>query len=414
MINLTITAPRSIQASIELPASKSISARALVLSALSGGNVSIANMARCDDVSLLHQALLHPTSHIDVAGAGTAMRFLTALCALRRGHVTLDGDERMRQRPIGPLVDALRNLGARITYAGTPGYPPLVIDGAPLHGGKVSISGSVSSQFISALLMIAPIIGGLEINITGSITSRPYIDMTLGLMHQWGIDAAWQGSVITVPAGQYAPPPLTVIEADWSASAPWWALQALLPESHITLQGLRPESLQGDARIQAIMQQMGVHGTWQGPNLVLANDGGCNCCCSTFADLNGTPDLAPQLIVMLCLLGRPFRITGLGTLRIKESDRLEALRGELRRLGYVITLEADDAVSWHFERCQAQDHPVIDPHADHRLAMAFAPAAIAFPGLVIKDAEVVTKSYPRFWHHLSASGFTLKEVQLPK
>lgn len=410
-MDIAIRATGRIEAGIELPVSKSVSARALVLNALSGRTGRIMGLAQCDDTRVLQQALLRPDAgSIDVGMAGTAMRFLTAVCALRWGRVRLDGNERMRQRPIGPLVDALRQLGAHIDYAGSEGFPPLLIEGRPLHGGKVSVRGDVSSQFISALLMIGPAVGGLEVEMSGGITSRPYIEMTLGLMHQWGIESQWEGNVISVPAGHYTAPPLTVIEADWSASAPWWALQALLPESRIRLQGLRPESLQGDSRIVAIMEGMGVQGTWQGPELVLSNNGGCNCCCSTYADLNDTPDLAPQLIVMLCLLGRPYRLTGLRTLRMKETDRLEALRQELRKLGYQINIEGDDAVSWHFERCEGMERPVISPHGDHRMAMAFAPAAVAWPGLIIEDAEVVSKSYPEFWQHLREANFKIERI----
>ncbi len=254
--------------------------------------------------------------------------------------------------------------------------------------------------------MIAPTIGGLTIEITGEITSRPYIDMTLQLMHEYGIDATWQSNTTHVPAGEYLPHDYAV-EADWSAAAFWFALQALLPQSSIVLNGLRQQSMQGGARVAEIFASMGINSTWKGEELHLDCSSVAQCCCSTFADLNGTPDLAPTLVVALCLLGRPFRITGLHTLRIKESNRLEALRTELRQLGYDLQIEGNDALQWHFETTEPQATPVINTYTDHRMAMAFALAAVKFPGIVINDTQVVNKSYPLFWQHLEQAGFSI-------
>lgn len=407
-MNYRLTAPQRSNCTIALPASKSISNRLLLIRTLCAKQLRIFNLAECDDTASMQQALTDDSDTIDVGDAGTAMRFLTAYFATRQGRtVTLCGDQRMHHRPIAPLVDALRQLGADIQYAGEEGFPPLRISGKALAGsGRVAMPGRVSSQFISALLMIAPTIGGLTIEITGEITSRPYIDMTLQLMHEYGIDATWQGNAIHVPAGEYLPHDYAV-EADWSAAAFWFALQALLPQSSIVLDGLRQQSLQGDARVAEIFASMGINGTWKGEELHLDCSRVAQCCCSTFADLNGTPDLAPTLVVALCLLGRPFRITGLHTLRIKESDRLEALRTELRKLGYDLQIEGNDALQWHFETVEAQATPVINTHADHRMAMAFALAAVKFPGIVINDAQVVNKSYPLFWQHLEQAGFQI-------
>lgn len=410
-MNYRIIAPRRIEGEIDLPASKSISNRVLLLNALCATPGRLSNLAQCDDTDAVLSALAQSdASEVNIGAAGTAMRFLTAYFATREGReVVIDGTERMRQRPIGVLVDALRQLGADIEYVEAEGYPPLKITGTRLHGGALTVSGSVSSQYITAILLIAPVIGGIALTIEGEIISRPYIDMTLALMARYGVKAEWRENVIHVPAGEYTALDFTV-EADWSAASYWWAMQAIVPQSRITLKGLEPQSLQGDSRIAELMSQMGVMGNWCGRYLDLRSNGGVGCCCSTFADLSGTPDIAQTLVVMLCLMGRPFRITGLRTLRIKETDRLEALRIELRKLGYVVKVEGDDAISWHFETAAAEAAPHISTYHDHRMAMAFAPAAIRFPGLIIDDAQVVSKSYPLFWEHLRQAGFKIEEV----
>ena len=410
-MNYRIIAPRRIEGEIDLPASKSISNRVLLLNALCATPGRLSNLAQCDDTDAVLSALAQPdASEVNIGAAGTAMRFLTAYFATREGReVVIDGTERMRQRPIGVLVDALRQLGADIEYVEAEGYPPLKITGTRLHGGALTVSGSVSSQYITAILLIAPVIGGITLTIEGEIMSRPYIDMTLALMARYGVKAEWRENVIHVPAGEYTALDFTV-EADWSAASYWWAMQAIVPQSRITLKGLEPQSLQGDSRIAELMSQMGVTGNWCGRYLDLRSNGGVGCCCSTFVDLSGTPDIAQTLVVMLCLMGRPFRITGLRTLRIKETDRLEALRTELRKLGYVVKVEGDDAISWHFETTAAEASPHICTYHDHRMAMAFAPAAIRFPGLIIDDAQVVSKSYPLFWEHLRQAGFKIEEV----
>lgn len=410
-MNYSIIAPRRIEGEIDLPASKSISNRVLLLNALCATPGRLSNLAQCDDTDAVLSALAQPdASEVNIGAAGTAMRFLTAYFATREGReVVIDGTERMRQRPIGVLVDALRQLGADIEYVKAEGYPPLKITGTRLHGGALTVSGCVSSQYITAILLIAPVIGGIALTIEGEIMSHPYIDMTLALMARYGVKAEWRENVIHVPAGEYTSFDFTV-EADWSAASYWWAMQAIVPQSRITLKGLEPQSLQGDSRIAELMSQMGVTGNWCGRYLDLRSNGGVGCCCSTFADLSGTPDIAQTLVVMLCLMGRPFRITGLRTLRIKETDRLEALRIELRKLGYVVKVEGDDAISWHFETTAAEASPHICTYHDHRMAMAFAPAAIRFPGLIIDDAQVVSKSYPLFWEHLRQAGFKIEEV----
>ncbi|MBP3738702.1 MAG: 3-phosphoshikimate 1-carboxyvinyltransferase [Muribaculaceae bacterium] len=410
-MNYRITAPQAINATIAVPASKSISARALVINALSSQPATLHGVAVCDDTHALIQGLDANHGTIDVGAAGTAMRFLTAFHAAQPGHdVVLDGCDRMRQRPMQPLLEALRALGAHIACTANDGHAPLHIVGSQLQGGQhIALRGDVSSQFTSALMMIAPLMGGLEIELTGEIVSAPYIDMTLAMMRHWGVNGHWHGNTISVPAGTYDATDLS-IEADWSAASYWMALQALLPDSHISLTGLQPDSWQGDSRMLTFMQQLGMRALWNGDGtLTLDMSRTACCCCSTFADLNGTPDLAPTLIAMLCLLGRPFRLTGLRTLHHKESDRLEVLRSELAKLGYLIQIEGQDAVTWHFQTCEQQSSPRIDSHGDHRIAMAMALAATRHPGIVITQAQAVEKSYPQFWKHLQLAGFTITQ-----
>ena len=403
-MNLKFTISPDFSAQVTLPVSKSIANRELMLNALAGDLGDLGDSENWDIDAMRRGLAARCGDTIDVDGAGTALRFLTAYWATRVGcHVTLTGNARLQERPIAPLVDALRQLGADITYCDTDRHAPLHIVGRQLHGGRLAVPAGVSSQFVSALLMIAPVVGGLQLELTGDIVSRPYIDMTLALMERHGVTAQWHDRAIDVPADTYlAAPPYD--EGDWSAAAFWLALQALLPKAHIVLQGLRRDSVQGDRRIVTFMQQMGMEFQWHddGSLSTTMSSAAC-CCCSTFADLTGTPDLAPVLVALLCLMGRPFRLTGLRTLRHKESDRLEALRQELGKLGYAITLEGDDAVSWHFATCPAQQCPVIDTHGDHRIAMALALAAVRHPGLVIADAEVVAKSYPTLWQQLAVT-----------
>ena len=411
-MNYRITAPSAIEVTIALPASKSISARALVISALCRDECKLRNIAICDDTHALMQGLATMHGIMNVGAAGTAMRFLTAFHACQQGHdVTIDGCERMHERPISPLVEALKQLGAKIEYKGREGFPPLHIKGSTLQGAqKVTMCGDVSSQFVTALMLIAPTIGGLEIELMGEIVSAPYIDMTIAVMYHYGIDSQWNGNVISVPAGEFVSMPMEV-EADWSSASYWLALQALLPHSRISLKGLHQDSWQGDSRILTFMQQLGMCTQWADDGtLHLDMSNTALCCCSTYADLNGTPDLAPTLIVLLCLLGRPFRLTGLRTLAIKESDRLEALRIELEKLGYLIQLEGSDAVSWHFQTCAPQSEIYLDSHGDHRLAMSLALATTRYPEIVITDVNVVEKSYPTFWKQLSKVGFSIKQI----
>ena len=409
-MNLRLIAPDSLHATIALPRSKSITNRALVIAALCGDGPQVLQPACCDDTDVMVDALARGGGDINVGAAGTAMRFLTAYFATRVGvNVTLDGNERMRQRPFGPLVDALRTLGARIDYLGQEGFPPLAISGTAMHGGDITMPGGVSSQFISAVMMILPVVGGGSIRLEGDIVSWPYIHMTASVMRDMGAEVDITGDRIIVAdrytGGDY------MVEADWSAAAPWYALAALLPQSRLTLGGLVHDSIQGDARLVDLARQLGIETRFDSQGATLDTSRFIGCCCSAFADMSATPDLVLSWAVLLCLLERSFRMTGVRTLRLKESDRIQTLAEGLRRLGYVLSIEGDDAISWYGEKTPVSaSPPVIDTYGDHRLAMAFAPASVRFPGLVINDAEVVTKSYPAFWKHLEQAGFTLTRL----
>ena len=410
-MDLQLTAPQRVSASLALPKSKSISNRALLIAALCDGAPQVLHPALCDDTAVMIEALSRQEGGtINAGAAGTAMRFLTAYFASREGiTVTLDGVERMRQRPIGPLVDALRQLGARIDYLGKEGYPPLRITGTAMHGGNVEMACGVSSQFISAVMMILPAIGGGTIRLTGDIVSLPYIHMTAAVMRDIGAEVDIKGDVIKVGDGYSGND--YMVEADWSAAAPWYALAALLPESSLSLEGLAADSIQGDARLVELGRHLGIDTRFGAHGVTLDTSHFIGCCCSCFADMAGTPDLVPSWAVLMCLLERSFRMTGVRTLRLKESDRVEALRDELLKLGYVLKIEGEDAISWYGERVDVgQNPPVIDPHGDHRMAMAFAPAAVRFPGIIITDAAVVSKSYPSYWRHLEQVGFTINEL----
>lgn len=407
---LQLTAPRQVKASIPLPTSKSITNRALLIAALCGNEPSVLHPALCDDTATMIEALTRHDGVINVGAAGTAMRFLTAYFATREGiTVTLDGVERMRQRPIGLLVDALRSMGAHIDYLGEEGFPPIQVTGSKMQGGNIEMNGGVSSQFISAVMMILPVVGGGSIHLTGDIVSMPYINMTATVMRDMGATVNINGHDINIGKGYTAND--YMVEADWSAAAPWYALTALLPESLITLEGLTPDSIQGDAHLAELGRKLGIASRFSTGGVTIDSSHFINCCCSCFTDMNATPDLALSWAVLLCLLERSFRMTGVRTLWHKESSRIEALRDELLKLGYVLKIEGEDAISWYGERINiSQQPPTIDTHGDHRIAMAFAPAAVRFPGLIIHDADVVSKSYPSLWRHLEYAGFTINEL----
>ncbi|MCM1348048.1 MAG: 3-phosphoshikimate 1-carboxyvinyltransferase [Firmicutes bacterium] len=399
------------EAEIKLPLSKSMSNRALIINAL-GAFPSTNNVtARCIDTDVLRGALESDSDVIDIDGAGTAMRFLTALFAATPGrNVTLTGNERMRERPIAPLVDALRKLGAQITYTGGEGFPPLFIEGRELHGGELTIDASMSSQFVSALLMIAPRLrGGLKIILETEIGSLPYVDLTLEMMRRAGAEAERERLEITVAEGAYTKP-ITSIEADWSAASYWYEMEAV-SSGFFTLLGLEANSPQGDAAVAKLFANISVNTEFtsdydsRGPaaELLASPD----LAPRLVTDLSATPDLTPAVAVTCALVGIPFRLSGLSTLCHKECNRLEALRLELDKMGVECQVIGNHTLEWNGRRMPLLGLPEFDTYGDHRMAMAFAAVSLYIPGIKVKDVEVVGKSYPEFWEHLQQAGFTL-------
>lgn len=414
-----INLPARLQGTISLPTSKSISARALTISALTGGTQP-QGLSDCDDTHALQAAIAHRPAIIDIGAAGTAMRFGTALFACTPGEHVLTGSPRMLERPIGLLVDALRSLGADITYEGTEGFPPLRVKGHPLKGGHTTIPASVSSQYISALLMIAPTMTeGLTLTLEGEIASRPYIDMTLAIMKAYGAQADWtaEGQAIRVAAGGYRPTEWTV-EPDWSAASYWYEMVALSDDAEacICLKGLRAESLQGDSCISQIFIPLGVKTTFTEEGAVLTKTAAVE---SLDFDFTHCPDLAQTVVATCAMMGVAFHFNGLKSLKIKETDRIVALQTELRKLGVEVAADNEsmtlptDAAALFKSRLRletAQASTPIATYADHRMALAFAPCAYRFPGLAIAHPEVVSKSYPAFWADLERVGATIEKA----
>lgn len=399
-----ISAPSHIQTSIKLPASKSISNRALIIHALSKGTSSISNLSDCDDTQVMIKALKGDNELIDIMAAGTAMRFLTAYLSATPGQHTITGTQRMQQRPIQILVNALRTLGAQIEYSKMEGYPPLDIRGTELTGSEITLEGNVSSQYISALLMIGPVLkNGLQLHLTGEIISRPYINLTLQLMKEFGASADWTSeSCISVKPQPYRCIPFTV-ESDWSAASYWYQIAALAPEADIELTGLFRKSYQGDSRGAEVFARLGVITEFTDKGVRIRKTG--NLPERLEEDFVDIPDLAQTFVVTCALLNIPFRFTGLQTLKIKETDRIAALKAELAKLGYVLHDENNSILSWDDERCAPQAAPIIHTYEDHRMAMAFAPAALRLPHIEIAEPQVVSKSYPGYWEDLKKAGF---------
>lgn len=412
-----ITAPSRIDTTIKLPASKSISNRALIISALAGVKTMPRNISNCDDTEVIVRALHDNPYEIDIKAAGTAMRFMTAYLAVTPGEHVITGTERMKHRPIKVLVDALRYLGADIEYIGEEGFPPLKIRGKALDGGSIEIPGDVSSQYVSALLMIAPMLnGGLELHLTGNIISRPYIDLTIHTMHDYGARVEWTDvdTIVTEPTGYRERE--FIIENDWSGASYWYETLALMGdrESSIRLPGLIDSSRQGDSGVRYLFSMLGVKTSFEDgiktkPTTVTLKAMRSMLPKLDF-DFSGQPDLTQTLVVTCAAMNIPFHFTGLATLRIKESDRIEVLKREMRKMGFVIREEDNSELLWDGERCEATMEP-IDTYEDHRMAMAFAPAAVKFPGLRINNPEVVTKSYPNFWKDLQQAGFKIEEEE---
>lgn len=415
MSSLTLHRPTALPTAFHLPASKSISNRALVISALAGGcaEKDIENISDCDDSQVVVKALRQcagtkaETQLVDIMAAGTAMRFLTACFSVTEGSYVITGTERMKHRPIGILVDALRALGADIAYEGEEGFPPLRILGRRLDGGAVSLSGQVSSQYVSALLMIGPTMKcGLTLTLEGNIVSRPYIDMTTAIMRSFGAEVAWKDErTVCVAPKPYVPVHYRV-ENDWSAASYWYELIAL-GGGEALLPGLFEKSLQGDARVQEFFKPLGVTTEFTGDGVKISGSG--RACGGSeqplVLDLVEQPDLAQTLVCTCAFMNRTFRFTGLQSLKIKETDRIYALRTELAKLGYDIEEENDSVLFWNGRRrsLPPSEQVSIDTYDDHRMAMAFACACLPFGVITVNAPEVVSKSYPNYWQEFPQS-----------
>ncbi len=421
--SLKIRSGRLLRGRIVLPASKSISGRALVINALSGSSLLPDNLSDSDDTQAMLNALREMPEVIDIGAAGTAMRFLTAYLSVTPGTHTITGTERMKHRPIGILVDALRTLGANIAYEGEEGFPPLRIAGRnDIEGGELSVPGNVSSQYISALLMIAPTLKkGLRLTLTGQIASRPYLDMTMSMMRDFGAEVEWIAKdVIEVKPGSYRQRPYH-IESDWSAASYWYEMVALSPDAgaQVELVGLHHDSIQGDSKVWQLMSELGVATEYyeepDGTEIIRLRKTG-NLACHFCHDFSHQPDLAQTFAVTCAMLDVPFRLVGLQSLRIKETDRIAAL---VEELGKIVCLEGNDSeLLWEgfyniddLELLPFEEF-TFDTYDDHRMAMALAPVCLRTGGeIVINNPEVVSKSYPHYWEDLEKVGFSICNEQ---
>lgn len=399
---------------VVLPTSKSISNRLLLIEALARRQGSqspyrFANLSTANDTRIMQRLLEQAEAGellLNVEDAGTVMRFMTAYCAVNRMSVILTGSYRMQERPIGDLVEALRQLGANIEYMQREGYPPIRIKGFVQRYTRVVLPAQVSSQFVSALLMIAPTLPyGVEIQLEGYLRSRPYVEMTLGMMQRFGVRVEWKDKLLSVAPQPYRLCDYTV-EPDWSAASYWYSIVALAPFASITLRGLQAESLQGDRRVVEIMRPLGVYTTFTQQGAVITKTDEAEHVEIDFVD---TPDLAQTIIVAAAAKNIELEAYGLESLRIKETDRIRALQNELRQIGY--WLDEKHHGEWKLvrvpRRTSAEGMLSFDTYKDHRMAMSLAPLALKLGKIKINDPDVVHKSYPHFWQDLQRAGFEL-------
>ncbi len=402
-------------APIKITGSKSETNRLLLLQALYP-NIILENTSNSDDSEVMQKALQNfqlPTSNfqlVDVHHAGTAMRFLTAFFAIQEGNeVVLTGSSRMKERPIKILVDALNQLGAEITYEENEGFPPIKIKGRKITQNRVSLPANVSSQYISALLLIAPKLeNGLELSLEGEITSVPYIKMTLALLNQIGVMTTFQGNKIIVNSLPTSKTQLLTVESDWSSVSYWYSIVALSEiGTQIKLSSYKENSLQGDSTLNEIYKDFGVETIFNKDNSIAITKAQNHQLSIVNYQLNNCPDIAQTIAVTCFGLGMGCHLTGLHTLKIKETDRLEALKIELTKLGAKVSVTND---SLTLENSNSiNENIAIATYQDHRMAMAFAPLALKVP-ILINNAEVVSKSYPDFWNDLKKVGFLIKEI----
>lgn len=399
---------KKLKGTICLTASKSEHNRVLIIRALCKHFFEIENPAAAKDTQTLQETLSTKEKEINVGPAGTTMRFLTALFAVTPGIHIITGSERMKQRPIGILVDALRELGASIEYLENEGYPPLKVEGKELAGEALAIDGSISSQYISALLLIAPSLhNGLKLHLKGELTSVPYIQMTLKVMERFGIKYSWTNNVISVPRQEYYCNAPYRVEADWSAASYYYSMSALADEVDLVLMGLEKNSLQGDAVIAEIYASFGVITEFIEGGIRLSKSGRQ---VKEFShDFSSCPDIAQTVAVTAAALRIPAKLSGLHTLRIKETDRIAALQKELQKLGVQVEVADSSLTIIPADQSMVSDL-IIATYEDHRMAMSFAPLALSAE-VEIEDARVVEKSYPGFWNDLRALGFNVEMLE---
>jgi 3-phosphoshikimate 1-carboxyvinyltransferase len=396
--------PEKLEGRINLPASKSISNRLLIIRALSYQWFEIENLSESEDTKILNEILTSNQTEFNVGDAGTAMRFLTAYLSGIVGEWTLTGSARMQERPIGPLVDALNSLGADIRYTGKKGFPPLTIFGMKLTKKMLEVNGAISSQYITALMLIAPtLLNGMLIKIKGELVSKPYVEMTRNLLRYFGVHCIYKNNSIEIESQNYAPKNIRV-EPDWSAASYWYEMVALAEKADIKIPYLSENSLQGDAILAEIYEFLGVQTTFnkKGIRLTKMESTGNR----IDYNLEKYPDISLALVVTAALKKIPFRFSGLQSLKIKECNRIEALQNELQKFSVKINEIENGVLECHtYPEAFSQQEIVIDTYNDHRIAMAFAPAAIINKNIVINNPEVVKKSYPGFWDDLKKVGF---------
>ncbi len=395
---------------LQITGSKSEANRLLILQALYPG-ITIKNLSNSDDSQVMQQAIASTAEEVDIHHAGTAMRFLTSYFATREGRKTvLTGSARMQERPIKILVDALRDLGADISYQKEEGYPPILLTGKKLSKNAVSLQANVSSQYISSLMLIAPTLkNGLKISLEGKVTSVPYIEMTLSLLKQLGVQGSFENNIIAIEPLDESKIDTVVVESDWSSASYFYSLVALSKNAKITLGSYKKTSYQGDSSLAEIYAHLGVKTSYDLNTITIEKVGTVTKGSDAFKgalDLANSPDIAQTIAVTCFGLGVSCHMTGLHTLKIKETDRLEALKVEIEKLGGNVAITDTDL---KLEASQTITSGVaIDTYQDHRMAMAFAPLALR-TDLIINEAEVVSKSYPDFWKDMKQLGFTIKE-----
>ncbi len=401
-----ISAPQKpIRATINLPASKSLSNRALIIRALSGRDFEpdsyrVENLSAAEDTKILLNAIQSTDKTIDVGAAGTAMRFLTAYFSVSEAGKILTGTERMKQRPIAPLVDALKSLGADIEYLENEGFPPIKIKGKKITTNEVDVDGTISSQFLSALLMIAPILeNGVKIKIKGNLVSKPYAEMTVALMKHFGVSVSWRENTIEIPNQKYVQQ-FYKVEPDWSAAAFWYSVVALSKDAEITLNGLQKNSQQGDSVLPELMKQFGVETEFLNSGIKLRQSSIVNRQSSIKIDFTNFPDLAQSLTVIAAALDLQIQFSGIENLKLKETDRIAALQTELKKFGKEFVKQGD---YYTLKGQYKKSEQTIETYNDHRMVMAFAPLALVCGNITIQNPETVKKSYPGFWEDLIKS-----------